>query len=40
VSETSKTCATGATREDETSDQFRFAHKSRESRANDKGHHA
>jgi hypothetical protein len=34
VSETSKTCATGATREDDTSDPSRFSRKPRESRAN------
>ena len=33
-SETGKTCATGATREDETSDPSRFSHKSHEPRAN------
>jgi hypothetical protein len=34
VSETSKTCAIGATRKDETSDPSRFSRKSRESCAN------
>jgi hypothetical protein len=34
VSETSKTCATSATREDETFDQSRFSRTSRESRSN------
>ena len=34
VRETSKTCATGATREDETSDPSRFSRKSLESRVN------
>jgi len=38
MSETSKTCATGATREDETSDPSRFSRKSRESRAKNERH--
>jgi hypothetical protein len=36
VSETSKTCATGVTREDEISDPSCFSRKSRESRTNNK----